>query len=86
MATYGQAVIPQLMQQGVKILVASPVASTYEGEWQGNFTVVLEFESMEKATGFFNSEAYLKVRPLRHANSTLNNMVFAPGFEVPKAN
>src|SRR5690554_583587 len=39
-----------------------------EGAWSGDL-VVIEFPSMEMAQGWYNSDAYAAIRPLRIANT-----------------
>lgn len=81
---YGAAVIPIVMGTGAKVLVATPTVNTLEGEWAGNWTVVIEFPSEEAALdGWYNSEAYVDVRELRIATTSINNIVIAPGFVPP---
>ena len=36
-----------------------------EGEWNGNWTVVIQFPSMESAVAFYESEGYAPLRALR---------------------
>lgn len=81
---YGKAVFPIVMGTGAKVLVASPTVNKLEGEWNGNWTVVIEFPSEKAAmSGWYDSKAYKKVRKMRHATTTLNNLVIAPGFVPP---
>jgi len=81
---YGQAVFPIVMGTGAKVLVASPTVNKLEGQWKGNWTVVIEFPSEEAAMDdWYNSEAYKTVRTMRHDTTTLNNLVIAPGFVLP---
>ena len=81
---YGTAVFPIVMGTGAKVLVAAPAVNTLEGEWNGNWTVVIEFPSEEAALDdWYNSDAYASVRELRFATTSLNNLVIAPGFVPP---
>lgn len=81
---YGRAVFPIVMGTGAKVLVATPTVHKLEGEWKGNWTVVIEFPSGEAAMeDWYNSEAYKTVRQMRLATTTLNNLVIAPGFVPP---
>ena len=84
MSEYGAAAFPTLMEHGAKVLVGGPGAVVIEGEWAGNHTVVLEFESMEKAHAWYNSTSYTQARPLRFENTSLNNIVFAEAFAAPE--
>ncbi len=81
---YGTAVSPIVMGTGAKVLVASPMVNTLEGEWDGNWTVVIEFPSEQAALDdWYNSDAYTAVRELRLATTSINNLVIAPGFVPP---
>ncbi|MFY0681304.1 MAG: DUF1330 domain-containing protein [Thalassovita sp.] len=81
---YGTAVFPIVMGTGAKVLVATPMVNALEGEWAGNWTVVIEFPSEEAAMDdWYNSEAYVDVRELRFATTSVNNLVIAPGFVPP---
>ena len=64
------------------MLAADPNPEVLEGEWHGNQTVVLEFESVEAARAWYESPAYQEAVPLRHAAADCNAVIVA-GFEVP---
>ena len=53
-----------------------------EGTWHGDQTVVLEFESVDAARAWYESEAYQKAARLRQAAADCNAVVVA-GFETP---
>ncbi len=81
---YGAAVFPIVMGTGAKVLVASPTVNKLEGDWNGNWTVVIEFPTEEAALkDWYNSQAYKTVREIRFASTSLNNLVIAPQF-TPK--
>ena len=63
------------------ILAVSP-PQIIEGDWHGHQTVVLEFESVEAARGWYESEAYQKAAKLRQAAADCNGVILA-GFEAP---
>ena len=84
MTNYGGAAIPTIMEYGGKVLVGGPGTIPVEGEWPGNHTVVIEFESMEMARAWYADADYEAARPLRFNDTSLNNLAFAPGF-VPAA-
>ena len=50
-----------------------------EGTWHGNQTVVLEFESVDAARAWYESEAYQKAAKLRQAAAE-SNIVILSGF------
>jgi uncharacterized protein (DUF1330 family) len=81
---YGTAVFPLVMGTGAKVLVATPTVQVLEGEWDGNWTVVIEFPSAEAADeDWYNTDAYREVRELRFATTSVNNLVIAPAFVPP---
>jgi uncharacterized protein (DUF1330 family) len=81
MDAYSRAAAPTIFGSGASILAVSP-AEVVEGEWHGDQTVVLEFESVEAARAWYESDAYQQARPLRLAAAD-SNAVFLSGFEMP---
>ena len=82
---YGAGVFPILAETGAKVLVASPPVHSLEGEWAGNWTVVIEFPNEEVALDqWYKSDAYVEVRKIRLAATSFGNMVIAPAFVPPK--
>lgn len=81
---YSAAAYTSLMANDAKILVATPSVQALEGEWAGNWTVVIEFPSPEKANAWYQSDDYQKnAIPLRLDASKFGNMVIAPAFKAP---
>lgn len=66
-----------------KLLVLDPASHQIEGEPQGKQTVVLEFESMEKAREIYESEAYQDVVGIRLGATTDHFAVLVEGFSMP---
>lgn len=66
--SYLQVVGPTLAPFGAKILVAGGGHSVKEGE-PAPVTIVLEFESHEKAEGWYNSDAYQEIINRRLENT-----------------
>lgn len=82
---YGAGVFPILAEAGAKVLVATPTVNSLEGEWAGNWTVVIEFTNEEAAlVQWYNSDAYVEVRKIRLATTSFGNMVIAPAFIPPQ--
>lgn len=78
---YGAATRPILERTKAKILVATPTVTKLEGEWLGNWTVVLEFPSAEDAAAWWDSTDYQEgARPHRLQSTSFGNMILAPGF------
>jgi uncharacterized protein (DUF1330 family) len=68
-----------------KVLVATPTVNSLEGDWVGNWTVVIEFPSEEAAlSDWYASESYASAIDIRMAATSAGNMVIAPGFVPPK--
>ena len=53
-----------------------------EGKWHGTRTVIIEFDSVEAAKAWYNSDEYQAVVGLRHAAAESNAVIVA-GFEMP---
>ena len=67
----------------VKILAVDAKPQVLEGTWHGHQTVVLEFDSVEDARAWYDSEAYTRARELRQAAAATNAVIVA-GFEPPR--
>lgn len=81
---YSAAAFPSLMENGAKILVATPTHQKLEGEWSGNWTVIIEFASQEDADSWYTSEDYqTNAIPIRQASTDFGNMIIVPGFVQP---
>jgi len=72
---YKKLASPVIKLYGAKYLVRGGKNETLEGEWQPQRLVVLEFESMEKAKAWLNSEEYAPARALRHKYAKTNMIV-----------
>jgi uncharacterized protein (DUF1330 family) len=80
MKAYAQAAGPAM--GGVNILAVDTAPRVVEGSWQGDQTIVLEFESVEAARAWYESEAYQKAAKLRQAAADCNAVIVS-GFEAP---
>ncbi|MGL1922495.1 MAG: DUF1330 domain-containing protein [Hyphomicrobiales bacterium] len=82
---YSAAAYPSLVANEAKVLVATPTVQLLEGEWTGNWTVVIEFPSPEQADTWYKSDDYQKnAVPLRLDATEFGNLVFAPAFIYPE--
>ena len=61
------------------VLAFGPVVETLEGEWHGTQTVLLEFESVEAAKEWYQSDAYQEALKLRQAAADCNGAILT-GF------
>ncbi|WP_105968006.1 DUF1330 domain-containing protein [Streptomyces geranii] len=82
---YARAAGASLVASGGSVLAVDDTPQQLEGEWHGDRTVVLEFESVEAARAWYESAEYGEAKPLRHAAAD-SNMVIVAGFEPPAAN
>ena len=55
---------PAIAEYGGTVLVRNPNPDLREGD-AGGLTIVLEFESLEAATAFYESDAYTAARQVR---------------------
>lgn len=79
---YGRAAGPSMIQAGAAVLAVDPHPQVLEGEWHGDRTVILEFESVEAARAWYESAEYTKVKPLRQAAAKANAVIVS-GFALP---
>jgi len=82
METYGEASRPSMIEFGGVPLIVDTNVEVLEGEWHGNRTVIVEFESVEKTHEWYRSESYAAARPLRQAAADCH-VVIASGW-VPR--
>jgi uncharacterized protein (DUF1330 family) len=77
MKAYGKAAGAAM--GGVKVLAVDAKPQVLEGDWHGHQTVVLEFESVEAAQAWYDSDAYRTARELRQAAADTNAVIIS-GF------
>jgi uncharacterized protein (DUF1330 family) len=82
MEAYGRASTPPLIEHGGKVLVVDADVQVLEGQWHGTRTVVVEFESVDRARQWYESPDYQAARTIRTAAADCN-VVIASGFELP---
>ena len=75
MKAYGQAAGAAM--GGVNILAVNTAPNVVEGTWHGNQTVLLEFESVDAARAWYESEAYQKAVKLRQAAADCNVVILS---------
>jgi uncharacterized protein (DUF1330 family) len=69
-AEYRKHVIATLQPFEGKFVVRGGQFTVLEGTWPFSRNVILEFPSREHAEGWYNSEAYQKILPLRRNSMT----------------
>lgn len=82
MDAYSRASTRALVESRAKVLSVDTRPEVLEGEWHGNRTVVVEFESVEAARAWYESASYQEAKPLRQAAADCN-VVILSGFELP---
>ncbi len=80
---YGVKLAPLLQKAGAQVLVATPDRQKLEGDWPGNWTVVIKFASEADASNWYNSDAYQAIRPTRLRATSLDNLALVPAFTPP---
>ena len=73
MAEYGK--LASKAMGGSTLLSFDAKPEVLEGEWHGTQTVVLEFESVEAAREWYNSDAYQEAAKLRQAAADCNGVI-----------
>jgi len=81
---YAGKAIPTIMQGGDRPIVVDSNVDVIEGTWHGQQTIIVEFESVDAAKAWYNSDAYQAVIGERHAAAD-SNAVIVSGFEMPGA-
>jgi uncharacterized protein (DUF1330 family) len=74
-AEYRKLVMPTLAAFEAKFVVRGGQSTVIEGTWPFQRTVVLEFPSRDHAEGWYHSEAYQAILPLRLNSSTCNAVI-----------
>jgi uncharacterized protein (DUF1330 family) len=82
MEAYSRASGASLAEYGGTPIVVEEHVEVLEGEWHGTRTVIVEYESVEKAREWYASDQYQAAVPLRRAASDCN-VVIVSGF-VPR--
>ena len=62
---------------GSTLLSFDQKSEVLEGEWHGTQTVLLEFESVEAAREWYNSDAYQEAAKLRQAAADCNAVILS---------
>lgn len=77
MKAYAQAAGSAM--SGATILAVDTAPKVIEGDWHGDQTVVLEFESVDAARAWYESEGYQKAAKLRQQAADCNAVILS-GF------
>jgi uncharacterized protein (DUF1330 family) len=83
---YARPLLAQLTVIGAELLVSSPDAESLEGEWPGNWTVLIRFPSWETAAEWYQSADYAPLKRARIQDLTdAGNLVLLPGRDSEPA-
>ena len=77
-ADYRSKVLATFAPFGAQFLARGGALTILEGEWPHRRTVLIEFPSREAAEGWYRSDAYQAIIPLRQ-NSTDGTLVIVDG-------
>jgi uncharacterized protein (DUF1330 family) len=77
MAEYAKAAAPSMAPGAATILALDRAPQVLEGDWHGDQTVILEFESVQAAGAWYQSDAYQKAIPLRQAAADTNAVIIS---------
>ena len=72
---YKKLAPPAIAAFGGKYLARGGKAEKLEGNWEPERVVILEFESIDKAKQWLDSQKYRKARTLRHKTASSNMIV-----------
>ncbi len=79
---YGIPVGEMFAEIGAEILVATPEAKVLEGEWQGNWTVVVKLPDAGAIHRLYDSDKYAPFRKARIEELTHHStLAVFPGFQ-----
>lgn len=82
LSRYGRPVYPLLEAAGGEILAVSQQPEVAEGEWDGNWTLLVKFPSMAALKKYYTSSEYAPYLSLRKNELTEGGaMVFVEGFD-----
>jgi uncharacterized protein (DUF1330 family) len=75
MDAYVGKALPTIAKSGGRPIVFDPSPAVLEGSWHGPQTVVLEFDSVDVAKAWYQSEEYQAIISDRQAAATANAVI-----------
>lgn len=66
---------PTVEKYGGKYIVRGGKREVLEGDWDPKRVVILQFDSVERAKAWLNSDEYREPKKLRHASAKTNMIV-----------
>jgi uncharacterized protein (DUF1330 family) len=64
---------------GGRFIVRGGASETLEGEWKPGRLVVIEFPDADAARGWYSSERYREILPIRH-EASIGSLVLVEGY------
>ena len=83
LAAYSAAAVPTVIAAGGTAIIAGPPHSVAEGDWHGDITVMLEFESVAAANAWYTGPDYQAIIGQRHQAASSNVAIFE-AFTPPR--
>ena len=82
MAEYAAPTLDLIQRFGGEVLAATPDARALEGDWYGNWTVILRFQSADAARSFMEAPEYAPLRQARVERLTEGgNVAVVPAYD-----
>ena len=82
LSEYGFPLLEQLVEIGAEVLAADSKFEVLEGEWPGNWTVIIKFPSQSVLSKFYNSDKYAPLKTLRIEKlSKQGSVITIPGLQ-----
>ena len=75
LAEYAEKVAPLVARHGGRYRVVGGTARALEGPWEPTYPVLIEFDSVEQAEGWYYSEDYAPLKRLRQSAVTCNGVL-----------
>jgi uncharacterized protein (DUF1330 family) len=79
---YMQKAQDSIVAAGGKYIARGGAVHVFEGDWQPERLVILEFPSMQAARDWWHGEAYQQALPIRQA-AAISQIVLTEGLDVP---
>jgi len=77
---YHEGVPGVIAAHGGRYVVRGGQVETLEGEWSPTRLVIIEFDDLEQARGWYHSDDYQRLRKSRESAATVSLLV-VPGYE-----
>jgi uncharacterized protein (DUF1330 family) len=76
LAAYSAAAVPTVIAAGGTAIIAGPRHVVAEGDWHGDVTVILEFDSLAAANAWYTGPDYQAIIGQRRQAATSNVALF----------